>query len=396
MPAAESTSADLRPFQPIGEYKWPPLPAEESMRLYFKRVTRIFRKDTDKPFIESEKLEEALAEILNDVVAPPACGPLIEELELTVGKWASDASDPVRVKLVILPPCDRNGVVEAWAEEHGHELVNPPERTELLGADDVELPDFSGEGKLLVIPKLEKYFLRHARGMGTIRRLLNAVTSGRRQCLIGCDSFAWAYLSAALGADMALPKGLSFQPFDEMRLHQWFSKLDDDASTQGIEFRLSKSGESILETDENGKPKSDYLKRLASRSLGVPWIAWHLWRRSLRAGREEGHDEGDETGEAAPTADRSTLWVVDSDEFSLPKEQRHDSLMVLHALLIHGALTVDELAQVLPLVGESFVVAALARGGFVALDDGLVRCRPSAYPSVRSELMSSGFPVDQL
>ena len=404
MPATESTAADLKPFLPVGEYKLPPLPADESARLYFKRLTKAFRKKTEKPFIESAELEEALAEILDDVVSPPACGTLIDELELTVGKWAKDPTDSMRMKLIVLPPCDRNGVVEAWALRHGHKLVPPPARNSLLGSDEPELPDFSSEGELLVIPRLEEYFLRHFRGMETVRRLLSEVTSGKRRCLIGCDSFAWKYLSVTLGADLALPTGLVFQPFDELRLHHWFSQLKDDASTRGMEFRLSKNGQDIMETDANGKPKSDFLKRLASRSLGIPWIAWHLWRRSLRSAREHGEDgveknDEDEGGNERPDpldTVSSTLWVVDAGDFSLPKEQRQASLMVLHAVLIHGALTVEELRQVLPLVGESFVIAALARDGFVELEGDHIRCRPAAYPSIRSELSSSGFSIDSL
>ncbi len=37
-----------------------------------------------------------------------------------------------------------------------------------------------------------------------------------------------------------------------------------------------------MELNSSGELKSDYLKKLAAHSLGIPWVAWHLWRRSLR------------------------------------------------------------------------------------------------------------------
>lgn len=174
------------------------------------------------------------------------------------------------------------------------------------------------------------------------------------------------------------------------RLHRWFKELSGEESPGKVTFRLSQSGKDVLEVDRHGALQSDYLKRLAAHSLGIPWVAWHLWRSSLRREREEGADPK----EIVPNED--TLWVSTVRQFALPQEHRQIALLVLQALLIHGRLTAEELRHVLPLIGETFIVAGLITAGFVEQDGDEMRCRPAAYPSARTELFAAGFPMDRL
>jgi hypothetical protein len=69
---------------------------------------------------------------------------------------------------------------------------------------------------------------------------------------------------------------------------------------------------------------------------------------------------------------------------------------VLHALLIHGGLTGDQIVQTVPLVTYTHVLASLERSGLIDKVDGLYRCRPAAYPVIRDGLNNSGYPVDIL
>ena len=215
--------------------------------------------------------------------------------------------------------------------------------------------------------------------------------------VIGCNSFAWAFLRKAVSADLALPDAVTFLAFDEMRLHRWFGQLATSEATGSVRFRRSQSGVNVLELGDDGTPKDDYLRVLAGRSLGIPWVAWHMWRRSLRSGDEQ---EPAEDAKAVLSSDEEevpseqTLWVAALDEYVLPGKNEQSALLVLQALLIHGALSASQLRLVLPLVGESNIVSVLIKAGFVARDGDLFTCRPAAYPAIRAGLSSAGLPPD--
>ncbi len=378
-------------FQPIGDYDWPKLPAQENFRLVVGRLYRMFRKRSDAPFIADDKLQQATLEMLDDVVAPPACGPLIEELEASVADWIAKPNPTPLNKLIILPPGDENGVVESWARQHGHQSLDPPDRTSLVSPVTTVLPDLGGEG-VLVIPQLERWFLRHRNGLDTLRALLAAIGESDRHCLIGCNSWAWAYLAKVVGADLMLPTGLMFQAFDGDRLYRWFSELAVAETTAGVAFRFSQSGADVFAADDDDKPSDDYFAKLAAHSLGIPWVAWHMWRRSLRSNREE----ADENADDVPAPDDQTLWIAALDELTLPNQHQDTALFVLQALLMHGQLSAQELRLVLPVVGESTIVPALIGAGFVARQGDQLTCRPAAYPMVRLGLSAAGFSMDTL
>ena len=177
--------------------------------------------------------------------------------------------------------------------------------------------------------------------------------------------------------------------------------------------------------DGDGELESDFLEALAARSRGIPWVAWQLWQRGLRTVREEDHessssnggdaghgvgggsvdgrggrdggtrgDGGSGDGEGGNVDD--VLWLVRPDEFVLPYDHERASRLVLHALLVHGALDIAALGSVLPLVGESNVVPALIRAGHVERVGERYRCVPAAYPHIFDSLQTAGFSVPRI
>jgi hypothetical protein len=383
----------LLPFQPLGQYKWPSLPAEESARLLWRRWARLFRKKPVKHAIGEDRLQRTLAKVLNEVVSPPACGPLSRELSLSLEGWAAEREPAQRTKLIVLPPGDAQGIVDLWAGEGGHQVLAAPARESLVSPVRAAALDLRGEG-LLVVPQLERWFLRQRHGLETVRRLLAEIDAQKRPCLIGCNGWAWRFLVRAVSADTILPEPLTFQPFDAGRLQRWFAELSTVPEAARIRFRLPQNGADVMALKEGGIPESDYFTKLAAQSLGIPWVAWHLWRRSLRSVRQE---EGSEAGPGDNFRDdEETLWVTAPEDFSLPERHRTTGLLVLQALLIHGSLTAEELRLVLPIVGESFIVAGLIGAGFVELEGKALRCRPIAYPAARSELFAAGFPMGEI
>ena len=383
-------------FIPLADYVEPAMPAQELLRAVVGRIQVLLARHDPKPFIANDRLKKATMDALDDVVAPPACGPLLAELDRTMVAWIHEQPRLSRMKVLVLPPCDENAVVETWARQQGHPVLDPPNRDNLIQALPAPLPDLTGDG-LIVVPRLEDWFLRHRNGLRTVRALLAALDASGRQVVLGCNSFAWAFLGKAVSADLVLPDAVTFVAFDEMRLHRWFSQLATGEATWAVRFRRSQSGANVLELDEDGAPKDDYLRILAGRSLGVPWVAWHMWRQSLRSGSEQdpAEDAGAVlSGDEEDVPSEQTLWVAALDEYVLPGKNEQSALLVLQALLIHGPLSAGQLRLVLPLVGESNIVSVLVKAGFVERDGELFTCRPAAYPAIRAGLASAGLPRD--
>ena len=326
--------------------------------------------------------------MLDHVVPRPASGPLVQDLEEAFGAWAGDPSARPRVKVVVLPPCDQNGILREWAESRGHELLPPPDRAGLPRSRGVAEVTLAGEG-LLVVPALERWFLRNRTGLAAIRALLVALSEGDRRCLVGCNSWAWAFLNKAVEANLILPHPLTIKAFDAGRLRQWFAELAAHAETETTLFRFTASGKEI-DLADGESPAGDYFKKLAARSLGIPWVAWHQWRQSLRAPAGDGQPPAD------PMPDQQTLWIAELEEFTLPTRHEPDELIILQALLIHGSLSPEELRSVVPVSPVEGVVHALLGAGLVERQDGVYRCRPAAYPAARAGLSAAGFPIDEL
>ena len=98
-------------FIPLAEFTKPAMPAEELFRRYLGRIIALVRREEPKPFIAADQLQKATADRLDEVVAPPACGPILTELERTIDLWRAEHPATSHVKLIVLPPCDQNDVV---------------------------------------------------------------------------------------------------------------------------------------------------------------------------------------------------------------------------------------------------------------------------------------------
>lgn len=124
-------------------------------------------------------------------------------LDRAVRPWL-DADDPEpAVRVAAGPPCSGTAqVVTRWATQRGWRLIEAPSPEHLLnGGGDWLGQVTQGPDTPLAIPRLERCFLRHHVGIHPLRRLLEWLSTDRRRCLIGCDSWALAYLSKAMQID---------------------------------------------------------------------------------------------------------------------------------------------------------------------------------------------------
>ena len=388
-----SDKADQAPrtFVPLSEYRVPPLPADKTLEDLWRRLRKWFdREDDAGPTVEAEMLDRAATEDLDAIAAPPACQPVLDELDATYAPWRRARGGAGRVQVVVLPPCDGDGVVHAWAVQHGIDILPPPERERLMGDAPPDAPDLSGGGHL-VIPDLSRWFLRHEGCLQALRALMDAILTSDRRIMVGCNSWTWAYLAKAVDAAQILPRPYTFQAFDADRLRSWFADLSAEVRGEGMSFRLARDGTPLFEEEAEDGKAQDFFVTLAARSLGIPWIAWHIWRDAVSAL----HPDEEESDRPVPEVhDDETYWISPSSAPDLPQGSTREALLVCQALLIHGSLTPRTLAAVLPLTGPLGTIPTLIDSGIVQSRDGAFSIRPQAYPGLRNGLANAGFPLD--
>lgn len=431
---------------PLADYRAPGMPAEHVVRAMWRRIKDRFSPSESDPVRADNRLQATTVKLLDEVAGQPACGPLLDDLDAAMRAWVDEPHGSFHC-VVVLPPCDAADLIGGWARSRGHAVLCAPDRDrghalsvvqgggEAPGArkapasradhatgNDCLVP--GTPSSLLVIPRLESWFLRRRNGLLAVRALLAELQQSERRCLIGCNSWAWAFLVRAAGASLVLPSPRTFGAFDAKRLQAWFAELGAASSQPGrVAFRLAHSGADVLATEGDGALANNYLEELAARSHGIPWVAWHLWRNGLRTGidavetqKANGHavnkvsesaahasqvvaDARHEAGKILekiiPPGER-TFWITGVPDPDLPHHQDDNALLVLHALLIHGALDTAELLSVLPDATAAEVLPALLRAGFLEQQGSQLVVKPSAYPAVRRALLADGFPIGAL
>lgn len=377
---------ELEGLVPLDDYRSPALPAEERFGAFIARLKAMFLARVGQDIIGSERLETPSLRKLDDAAQPPACGPLLDDLDQAMANWLDKPPAAGTLLAVVTPPSDRSDVVGSWVRRAGVRSLPPP--SDRTGDLDIKallaLPDDTA----LVVPQLERWFVRSPEGLERMRQLLAAL-SERRQVLIGCNSFAWAYLAKAIRIDLVAPGPFTFRPFDGEMLEEWLVGLARAELDDGSGFRLVESGGYLLREGAEEETRR-FFQTLAGRSLGIPGIAWHMWRDMLRLDDLETAPDG---SQGHHSAQRETFWIAALDELVLPGDYPRDLLFALHALCLHGSLKPQQLIDVVPDNSGVAMIPALRGSRFIEFERGELGIRPEAYPAVRAGLLSSGFPV---
>lgn len=375
----------------LDDYVAPPMPADEWLKTLSLKVRATFGRSGHR-FVEAETLQRATLRRLDEAVAPPACGPIVEALDATIGDWISGPTTAERVKAVILPPCDSNDVVGTWGRRAGLPVIAPGDESD-ASSELARLQALNDDDDgIVVIPQLERWYLRRLGGLEDMRRLIALLSAGRRRIVIGCNAWSWAYLSKACGIDMLVGEPICFAPFSGDKLREWFGELAHHDLTRGVRFRLADDGTDVLAMGDNEKTKA-FFDSLAAHSRGIPWVAWHIWRRALH---EQTTGNKPLRGGETDASIGETLWVAELETLVLPGDQPRDALLILHSLLLHEQMSVADLASVLPIVGGSVIPAALAMGGFLKRDGDRLSIRPEAYPAIREGLKTAAMSLGKL
>jgi hypothetical protein len=354
-----------------------------------------------QPLSES-LLRETLPESHWDVVAASLADGL--------SPWMSERKPASLFQAVIGPP--GSGVHEAvtlWGSQLSAKLLTPPEPERLLKPEPGFWQSATGDAaNLLVIPQLERFFLRHSEGLALIRQLVEWLWATPRRVVVGCDSWAWAYLSKTVQIDAVFRNPIALEAMDGKKLWEWFRPRPRGRYV----VQTAWNGEVIypIEIDQDGSNKlSDIAEPveheykgealfqwIAATSRGIPGVALPIWRECLCEG-DAGTQSKEQTLNPGHNAMRIRVRAPeDLDLPLLPSGASTREAIILHTILLHAGLPISILAQIVPFTVTD-TISLLSKLGEAALiyeSDGIWSVNPLAYSHLRSFIRAESFLID--
>jgi hypothetical protein len=421
--ATPDTSIAMAPQAPIlwsfvhlDQYSRPAEPASEAVRkgLFGMRDRLQQRPSQDNPLMGQADLRRVPAGVLQRAASPPDWGAAIPALTTAIEPWLETPKPTTPTQVLVGPPY--SGVSElatAWARAHAWRVVPPPTPDQVLSGGGAWFNEVDNDTAApLVIPSLERCYLRHHDGLSLVHRLIEWLGAKRKRCLLVSNSWAWAYFSKVFEVDVVFPPPFTLQALDHQRLQHWFRLLVTNTDASTVHFIQADTGKAVLPSIDRGaqaytseqrpRPRgrhspdqvADFLKYVAGHSRGIPGIAWAIWRRSLQLAAHDAEESMDKSQSGA------VFWVKPWSQLQLPRFHSpydHSALLVGHALLLHGGLHNETLPVVLPLNPKEIMhcLHGLRIQGLVDDVQGQWHVTPTGYPAVRRVLESEGYLTDE-
>ncbi len=398
-----STAAEsLWQFVRLRDYRVPDVPARSAAAKSWSAFKDLFHRVDEEALAPIKKEAElrALPEIRLQHLVPPidwsvAAAALDTSLEDPLHSTATIAT----VQFVIGPPhCGHAQIVRQWGVRHDAELIEAPTVEQILAGDQRWFDAWPGPDRRWVLPDLERCYLRHASGLALVRELFARVAnSDAGRGLIGCDSWAWAYLQRVW--PLARPDALTLQGFDGDRLSRLFAQFAAAQRSGRLRFRNARTGDDMLSLAADAQEASPEIIQLAAHCRGNVGTARSYWRQRLRAEPEEdGQDLKTNPAQLpASEAAEEIVWVSAARQESAAQlEADEDSAIVLHALLLHNGLPAALLPELLPLPHHRClaVLMKLREPGLVQLQDGRWSVDPLGYALARELLRGRDYLTD--
>lgn len=259
----------------------------------------------------------------------------------------------------------------------------------------------SDEHQVVVLPNLEACYLRHPRGLEIVRWLVDHLWTIRQRCVLGCDSWAWAYLGHAARAHLLQPNPITLAPLDAEALECWIAQTVHSRTPAQLTFRRADNGRIAIrlpDAPEDSDSSLEFLVHLAAYSRGNPGVAWDIWRRSLAIAVDD-----DVKAEAQAEADQDrgrTIWVRPWEKVHRPTidATSRELFFVLHTVLLHHGAAADQISDLLGLTRLEIEqqLQYLQSANVLALWEGRWLTVPGAYPMVRGILRGEGYLTDAL
>lgn len=409
MTSSSTTEKNVIPrweYVHVKDYQLPSAPVTHTARKRFASLRVLFRGETHEqtaPLHTEEELKTLPLQHLDRIAPRPAWNEAAASLGLDLQGWLEQENPDPPVIVLLGPPYQGHAdILTSWAEQREWEIFKAPSPEQILSGDDRWL---SGLRKIKevpwVLPALERAYFRHGMGLNLVRCFLDNAFSGQfGRGIIGCDSWAWAFLQYVWRGRQ--PIVLTLQSFDQARLTAHFQQLATAACIRPLRFRQSHTGLYVLPPPDGAEESGticDFVQLVAAHSRGIPGVAWALWRSSLHTEPDEALKvEQDE--EAKEGTGHDTVWVTPWEQFkhpSVPSGSGRDEAFVFHALLLHNGVAPQVLQQILSM-SSSQVMETLFRleaASLVVRNDTIWRVTPLGYPAVRTFLKTNGYLIDQ-
>ena len=378
---------------------------------------QLFKEEEKKEAVDVQAELRSVPQALLDWVAPyPTWTTAANEVYQTLKPWARDERPKEFFKIIIGPPgAGVKEILLKLAEQEGWPVLDVPDYKTILEGDYSWIDGFTKSNEApLVIPQLEKVFLRHFNGLESLRKLLDKLFHQRQRFVIGCNSWLWKYLEMSMEVENCFPNPLVLQSLDSEALEKWFCLLEKANGKYTTVFRQSDNGnyvlpvretaddpidDELLEEDADETEPADFLKKLAVASRGIPLVSWSVWRHCLNLAPEE---EVEDTARDAAILDKGhTIWVRPFDKVSFPKVppgMGQKACFILQSLLMHDGLPPDVLIELLNFDRDDLlsIIKRLSKAGLILEERGLWRVTWLGYPGVRKFLQAEDYLVDAL
>lgn len=414
LPQGEDVSTDGAPWQyiPAADFKTPAQPAADKVKLGLASLFNRFwfgnSPAEERLDVEQSPLTEAmLDEILPAVSWEAAAAKLQNALEPRF----AESSPRQFAQAVIGPPGSGvREVLRCYAEKWGGRIVAPPEPERIFQPESDFWQEVSRDDKsVLVIPELERFYLRHADGLDLMRQLMERLWHSHRPVIVGCDSWAWAYLCKVLRIDAVFRSPLVLNALDGDALWSWLRPVPrgrfvvradwNDEVIFPIETGADAAKEEKEGSSKNGKPPyqgAPYFQAIAALSRGIPSVASALWRKCLCDGEGKQPQDG---SAARSTCLGVSIRVRALECLSLPSLEASASTreaVILHTLLLHAGLSISILLRLVPFPSSEVMetLSVLCDAGLVSNVEGFWSVPPLAYPQVRAFLKAETLLID--
>lgn len=380
MPAATATDADAPLWRPIPltQYEVPEAPTREGLARIWQRLRSHGSDDDDE--INVTDPEEVGSRDLVHLVPALDLEAASTSLDAELEGWRDGAPEAPRSVALVAPPGGAaQEILALWAERAGLVPVEPPSRADLAaGTARCELPGDASTP--LLLPPLERLFLRRVGGLECVRALLETLQRERRRYVAASDSWSWTFLRQTLHGRIGFDRILCPSPFDGAALATWIGGLG-----AGVTFIDAENGKPLLGGDDE---PHRFLRTLAGRARGNPGVAAAHWRRALGSARIGAGRDG-----------TRTCWLPywrDIGPPDLPTDAGKSTALVLHALLVHAGIEEDRLPAVLPeaVTDVRPILWHLAGKSVIDEEDGVWRVPASGYAVARSFVAALNLPLD--
>jgi hypothetical protein len=382
------TDTDLWDYLPTVDWETPrAVPTENTRQRFFSTARWLGHLfTTPEPDASSNRVPDCPRELAEHLV------PQIDWQDAAVGLAAAIKRENLQSVALVGPPGSGiSEITRLFAKNRRAALVDLPTSQLVLTQSEQILAQLHSHVKepsenWLVIPQLERFFVRHPLGLELLRRLLHLLHDARRPILVGCDSWPWAFFESAVQISGYWDHCLSMKPLDDERLDRWLRRVARWPEAQILQADNEEPVCKPCDNPDDDAEISRIVHLYAAASRGIPEVARAMLQAGLRSESEEGNAAGPVLLAKPNGADFA--WLDAAENASVK--------FVLHAVVLHGALDEATLCQILPFTPTLIraALARLSRGNAIVLEQGLWRIALVNYPRMRQILEGDGFLVD--